>query len=103
MPMIHADVIDLINVTYTADAIGQKIPTETTTQTFANIRSVSQSEWFNAGKIGLQPSFVAVTPSANYSGQKELIYHNKRYSVYRTFVRDDDEQIELYLEEKVGS
>lgn len=101
--MVHASVVDLINKTYTKDAIGQRIATETTTTIFADIKSVNQAEWFDAGKIGLQPSFIAVTPSANYGGQTELIYNAKRYTIYRSYIRDKDDYIELYLEEKVGS
>ena len=101
--MIPADVVTLIDVTYTEDAIGQRVPTETYTEIFAEIRSVTQNEWFNAGKIGLKPSFTVVTPFMNYDGQKELLYKGRRYTIYRSFLREAVDTVELYCEEKVGS
>jgi len=96
------DLISLLTSTYTVDSIGQRIPTETATQVWAHIKSVSRSEWFRAGEDGLKPSFVMVTNKANYNGQRTVEYAGKRYSVYRTYVGDDADNIELYVEEKAG-
>lgn len=97
------DVITLVAETYTVDAIGQRVATETTRDVFAHVRSVSRAEWFNGGVNGLQPSLQADTPIINYAGEKIAIFHGVRYSIYRTYRREADDIIELYLEEKVGS
>ena len=96
------DLIVLIGETFTQNTIGEQIATETRTEVWAHLNSVSRSEWFAAGKNGLQPAIVAVTPIVNYSGEKLVDYAGKRYAIYRTYFRDDSDEIELYLEERAG-
>lgn len=99
--MDRSDVIYLISVTYTTDGIGQKVPTETRKQVFCKMRSVSQSEWFEAGRNGLKAELQATMFAYDYSGEEICEYNGKRYGVYRTYFRGTDE-IELYLERKAG-
>lgn len=97
------ELITLIAESYTTDAIGQRIPVETMRDVWAHISSVSRSEWFQAGQNGMKPALVAVTPRANYAGEKTAVIRGKRYSVYRTYFTYDADTIELYLEEKVAN
>lgn len=97
------DIITLINQSFAQDEIGVEIATETKTPVWAHLRSATRSEFFSAGQSGLQPSLVAVTPIANYSGQKIAEWRGNRYSVYRTYFAEGGDEIELYLEEKVGN
>lgn len=97
------DVIKLIAEIYTMDSLKQKIPTETSREVFASINSVNRAEWHNAGHNGLQASFVATTPSINYNGEELVEWNGTRYTVYRTYLRADSDEIELYLEKKAGS
>lgn len=96
------DLLTLIAETYTQDNIGQQIATETATEVWAHLSSVSRAEWYAAGRDGLQPDFVAETPIANYDGQKIAEWRGKRYAIYRTYFRDGSDMIELYLEERAG-
>ena len=96
------DVIKLIKQAYTKDTIGQGVPNESSREVFASINSVSRSEWSAAGVNGLKPSFVATTPSINYEGEMIVELSGERYSVYRTYLKKDSDEIELYLERKVG-
>ena len=96
------DLLDLILEEYTLNDIGVQIATETVTQVWARIQSASRSEFYSAGQSGLQPSLVAVTPIANYAGQKIAEWRGKRYFIYRTYFAAGSDDIELYLEEKVG-
>ena len=50
--MDRSDVMQLVAVRYTEDAIGQRIPAETARDVFCTIASVSASEWFEAGRSG---------------------------------------------------
>lgn len=93
--------IYLIGVTYTADAIGQRVPTETSRKVYANVRSVTRSEWATAGQMGLKPQFMAVVFAPDYEGEEIVQIDAKRYGVYRTF-HDANDRLELYLEEKAG-
>lgn len=93
--------IYLIGMTYSADAIGQRIPTDTSRKVYANVRSVTRSEWATAGQMGLKPELMAVIFEPDYQGEEIVEINSKRYGVYRTF-HDANDRLELYLEEKAG-
>lgn len=93
--------IFLVSVSYTADAIGQRVPTETSRKVYANLRSVSRSEWVAAGQMGLKPQYMAVMFAPDYQGEEIVQIDSTRYGVYRTF-HDANDRLELYLEEKAG-
>lgn len=99
--MDRSNVIKLISETYTQDSIGQYTSIETKKQVYCDVRSVSRSEWFEAGRAGLQPSFVFVIFAPDYDGEKIVEFEGCRYGIYRTYVAKN-EQIELYVEEKGG-
>lgn len=69
---------------------------------FVQVRSVSQSEWFNGGRNGLNPSYKMDIFTPDYHGEKVIKYNGTNYAIYRTYERDD-EQTELYCELKKGS
>lgn len=95
-------VVKLIKETYVQNEIMEQIPTETETEVFAEINSVTRSEWAEAGRAGLNPSAMIRTPRVNYSGEKIVEWEGVRYGVYRTYAPPDSDFIEIYLEEKVG-
>lgn len=99
--MDRSNVIILISETSTQDDIGQYIATETRKQVYCDVRSVSRSEWFEAGRDGLQPSFVFTMFAPDYEGEKIVEFNGHRYGIYRTYVARN-EKIELYVEEKGG-
>lgn len=99
--MDRSNVMYLIKQTETQDEIGQFIPTEEKRLVYCDVRSVSRSEWFEAGRNGLQPSFIFVMFAPDYEGEKIVEFDGRRYGVYRTFIAKN-EQIELYVEEKGG-
>lgn len=96
------DILTLIGEVYTQDDIGQFVARETQTGVWAHITSVSRSEWAVAGQSGLTPSYVATTNIANYNGESVAAWNGKRYAVYRTYMKAETDDIELYLEEKAG-
>lgn len=93
--------IKLIAETFAADSIGNQTATETNKTVYAEIASVSQSEFFQAGQSGLKPDYKVIMWSFEYNGENIIEYDSKRYNVYRTFLRTD-EKIELYLTQKAG-
>ena len=97
--------IDLISKTYTTDSMGQKVATEKSTTVFATLTSISRAEgvaYSQSGRQGLVPSYVASVFMGDYNGESIAEYDGKRYGIYRTYERDD-EQVELYLEKKAGN
>lgn len=95
------DVLTLVSETFTVDEIGQRVPVETTTEVFCSIGSVTQSEFFAAGKAGLNAEYRADIFAGDYNGEKVAEFRGVRYGIYRTYLSDVD-RIELYLERKAG-
>lgn len=97
--------IYLVTETYTADAIGQRIPTLTQRKVYANVGSVSRAEWSAAGERGIKPEYMVTMFEPDYNGEKivqmEIRGSLQTFGVYRTY-RGKNETIELYLEWKVG-
>lgn len=94
-------VIKLISQTLTTDELGYPIASETFYETFAKVRSITQTEFFSVGKNGITPDFSFVVNDAEYHGQRLLEYEGKRYGIYRTYQPNND-TVELYAEYKSG-
>lgn len=99
--MDKSRVLTLIGVTYTPDALGQLVPQETRREVFCNLSSVSASEWFEAGRAGLNAEHRAAMFAYDYAGEAIAELDGVRYGIYRTYL-GRNETIELYLERKAG-
>lgn len=96
--------IDLVELTTEKDSLNQVVEQTRTTKTvFADINSVSQTEFFNGGRLGLQPSLKATIYDFEYNGEPIVKYNGKLYSVYRTYAVNGSDRLELYLEERGGT
>ena len=96
--------IDLVEITTEKDSLNQVVEKTRTTKTiYAEISSVSQTEFFSAGRLGFQPSFKAVIYDFEYNGESIVKYNNKLYSIYRTYYVNGTDRLELYLEERGGT
>lgn len=71
-------------------------------EVFGSVSSVNRSEWYEAGRKGMNPEIVFTTPLANYCCETEAEFHGVRYGIYRTYLIRDTDEIELYLERKAG-
>lgn len=96
------DILTLISETFTVDELGQRVPAENRREVFCQMKSVSQSEFFGAGQLGLKPEYKAVmTTPLDYGGEEIAEYEGERYAVYRTYAPDGG-QLELYLKREAG-
>ena len=96
--------VDLVMVTTEKDELNQVVEkTRTTNTVFADISSVSQTEFFSGGRIGLQPSLKATIYDFEYNDEPIVKYNGKLYSVYRTYFVNGSDKLELYLEERGGT
>lgn len=96
------DVILLVEETTKEDDYGVISTSQNTKQVFCNVSSVSSTEWFEGGRNGLNPKFRFTMFAHDYSDEEIVEYNGKRYSVYRTFLKDAD-SIEIYVEKKKGT
>lgn len=68
---------------------------------YAQMRSITRAEWFEAGRNGLKPDICFITNCFDYDGEEIVEFNGKRYGVYRTFFGRND-AVELYCEKKGG-
>ena len=93
----------LTRQSFIEDEIGQCVEgEETLLEVFVTETSITRAEFFGAGQNGFKPDLVLKMPKINYSGETEIVYNQKRYSIYRTFSGEDSDEIELYVRSKVG-
>lgn len=100
--MDRSDVIKLIskNAVQTNDYTW--VNQETETEVFCDVRSITQTEWFEAGRNGIEhPAFVFIVNRNEYSGQQIVEYEGQRYGVFRTY-KGRNEDLELHCEAKGG-
>lgn len=89
-------------VAQTKDALGQIVYEDSKTTVYANVESVTQSEFMNAGQMGFKPELRFLVWRTEYSGETIVDYSGNRYSIYRTYEATNG-RIELYAERRVGS
>lgn len=100
--MDRSDVISLIGVARRQDEFGVWKSEPTPREVYVQVESVTQTEFFEAGRNGLNPAFKFTMFEADYEGEPIVEYRNNQYSVYRTYLRRDN-KIELYVERKGGT
>lgn len=94
--------IYLISQTYTEDSYGVLKPTRTKRLVYANVTSVSASEWFEGGRNGLNPEYRMTLFKYDYEGEEVVEYLTNQYAIYRTYEGRTD-TIELYCQKRKGS
>lgn len=94
---MYNEVIQLRSYAESVDAYG--IPTRITKDrtVFAQLRSIGQSEFYQAQADGLKPQlkFVLADYYA-YNDEKEVVYNTKVYKVLRTYRDNNKIEITVY-------
>ena len=100
--MDRSEQITLISETKTQDEYGVWRSTGTERTVFAQVDSVTRSEFFEAGRNGLNPEYRFTLFFADYDGERTVKYNGNAYGIYRTYHARTD-IIELYAERKGGT
>lgn len=100
--MDRSNVIYLISSTYEQNALKQYVYSTTRRMVYCDVTSVSQSEWFEGGRNGLNPQLRFTMFAPDYHGESELEYEGTVYTIYRTYLGKND-FIDLYTELKKGT
>ena len=100
--MDRSEVLTLIGTTRTQDEYGIWHETPTARNVFCQVNSITRSEFFDAGRNGLNPEFMFSMFAGDYEGERVCEYRGQKYSIYRTYLGRND-VIELYAERKVGT
>lgn len=96
------DTINLLVESTSVDEDFNNVATYRRKQVFCRVRSVTMTEFYNAGQAGLSPAYVFEIFHGDYNGEKLLEFKGQRYAIYRTYHRVQDDTIELYAEDKAG-
>lgn len=95
--MMKANVLDLIAVSPEAEGVGTD-PEETRRTVYCTVRSIGQTEAYQAMGIGLTPELkVILAHDFEYGGERLCELDSVRYDILRTFVTESD-GIELTLQ-----
>lgn len=100
--MDRSNVIKLIAQSYEKDEYGVSRPTETAREVFCDVSNVTQTEFFEGGRNGLNPEYRFTLFFDDYNDERIVEYEGKRYAVYRTYLARTD-VLELYVERKGGT
>lgn len=95
------DLICLVKEVEKQDEYGVYHSTQQKREVYASIQSVTQTEFFEAGRIGLNPQYKVVVFFGDYDGEETAEINGKTYSIYRQY-SDGGDDLELYLERKVS-
>lgn len=80
------DVIYLISTTVTVDAYGDPVVEKTEREIFADVKSIGQSEFYQAQAVGLKPEYKFILADyGDYQNEKVVKYDGVEYSVIRTY------------------
>lgn len=90
--------IKLISTTLTKDIYGVGQPSETERTAYAFMNNVSGKEWFEGGRIGVNPDMRFTMFAPEYNNEEIIEYNGARYGVYRTYT--DGDWIDLYVEKR---
>ena len=100
--MDRSAVISLISIVRTQDQYGVWRPTTSSRDVFCQVDSVTQREFFEAGRNGLNPEYKFTMFAGDYNNETIIEYNGEQYAVYRTYLTRTD-KLELYVERKGGT
>lgn len=100
--MDRSNVITLIGSTKQQDSKGVWREILSEREVYCNVTSVTQAEFFEGARSGLNPAFRMTVFGPDYNEETMLRYNNKTYSIYRAYLSKND-MIELYVERKGGT
>lgn len=100
--MDRSDEIYLVKAVRVKDDLGIFRQTVQSRRVFAQVDSVSSSEFFEGGRNGLNPELRFTVFAGDYDDEDTILYKSRAYGIYRTYLARNDD-IELYAERKGGA
>lgn len=94
---MYNDVIFLISTQKTKNKVGDLIEERIKTMRFAKVKSIGQSEFYQAQAQGMKPEIKFVLADyLDYDNQEEVVYNNFVYKVLRTYRQGNEMEIVCY-------
>lgn len=96
---MYDHIIELGTVSHTQNDYGQEQETVTWKEVFADVRSVSRSEFYSAAMANIRPTVIfALADYYDYDDERIIRYNGKTYDVIRTYIRGGETEIEITAE-----
>lgn len=93
--MLFAETAALISQTFTVNAVGDSIATESSRTVYVEFQSIGLKRKIDAMATGLNVEFkLLLKDIAEYDDEKVIEFRNKRYNIKNVFIRDD-QHVEL--------
>lgn len=94
---MYNEVIYLLSVEIVTNNVGDQIETPKKEMRFAKLKSIGQSEFYQAQANGLKPELKFVLADyLDYNNQEYVIHNNFRYKVLRTYRTGNEIEIVCY-------
>ena len=87
--MYFSDSITLRKETVTLDEYGDSVCVYTDTIVFADVKSVTRSEFYSATMAGIKIDIVFAVHAEDYSNQTVVTYGTVQYNVVRTYKKGE--------------
>lgn len=97
------DILYLISTLEDQDATGVWRQIDKRRSVMCKIGSITRSEFYAAGRNGLNPELEFTVFAGDYKGERTVEYRGKGYGIYRTYIVPGTDYIELYAERKGGT
>lgn len=97
------NVCTLISSGYIPGDYGQHTDNKVRAQVFCGEVSTPSSEFYKANQSGFKAEVILIVNSEEFSGQMQVEYEGKEYSINRYFNRPYDDYTELYCGSRIGN
>ena len=97
------NVLALLATTKYQDELGVWHEETTPRCVFCQVHSVTQTEFFNGGRNGLNPAYRFTVFQGDYEDEQFCNFEGKDYAIYRTYIVPGTDYIELYVERQGGA
>ena len=96
---MYNDIIELGSVSYTQNDYGQEKETTTWREVYADVMSVSRSEFYAAAMANIRPTCIfAIADKDDYRNEKIIRYQGITYNVIRTHHKIGNYRLEITAE-----
>lgn len=96
-------VIYFLKSTVTKDVYGVEHESFEHREVFCQVFSITRTEFFSAGRNGLNPDFMFKVFSGDYEEERTCKYEGVSYAIYRTYNPPGEDYIELYAQTEGGA
>lgn len=94
MTIMYNDVISLVTIEEIKNEVGDLIKSRTESEVFTELKSVGQTEFYQAKALGLKPELKFVLADYyDYNDEKIINYNGKDYRVLRTYRKNNELEI----------